>query len=292
MRGFMIALLSVGGVVFFSFCLFISSNLCMFWVFLELGTLSLVPLFFLNSHTSVLDSLFSYLIVSSMSSTFMICGFLFEGVYLLSFLGFLIKFGVFPFFGWVYNVILGSNWFVMWGFSTVLKSSFLFLSFFMSSGKGALLDTLLCSITFMFLATLFWVYSYSWVHFWCHMMISSSAAFVAISMVCSLASLLHLFFVYLLWASLVLSFFYKCGSYVTWKGGVWFLYGVLLISFPLSFSVVYKFLMSLSIFSCSFLVLFCWVIYSVSEQLFLVSFMVNSGLPRASFGCVGGFLME
>nr|WSP01981.1 NADH dehydrogenase subunit 2 [Creptotrematina aguirrepequenoi] len=283
MRGFMIALLSVGGVVFFSFCLFISSNLCMFWVFLELGTLSLVPLFFLNSHTSVLDSLFSYLMVSSVSSSLMVCGFLFENIYFCVPLGFLMKFGIFPFFGWVYNVVLGSNWFVMWGFSTFLKSSFLFFSYFMSSG-GTLMLSVLCSLTFMILSVLFWVYSYSWVHFWCHMMISSSAAFVAISMVCSLASLLHLFFVYLLWASLVLSFFYKCGSYVTWKGGVWFLYGVLLISFPLSFSVVYKFLMSLSIFSCSFLVFFCWVIYSVSEQLFLVSFMVNSGLPRASFG--------
>nr|WSP01993.1 NADH dehydrogenase subunit 2 [Wallinia sp. URM-2015] len=277
MRGFLIALLSMSGLMVFSLCLFMSSNLCMFWVFLELGTLSLVPLFFLYSHNHMLEGLFSYLVVSSMSSSIIMCGFLFEGIYFFVILGFMMKFGIFPFFGWIYNVVLNSNWFVMWGFSTFLKSSFLFFPYFMSSGGSGMLK-ILCGITFMLLAILFWLYSYSWAHSWCHMMISSSVALMAMSTVCSMSDLLYLFFIYFSWSSFVLFFFYNQDSHMVWKGGVWFLYMVLLVSFPLSISVFYKFMMGLNIFSCSLLVFFCWVLYSISEQLFLVSFIYTSGV--------------
>lgn len=154
MRGFLISLLSIRGIILFSFCLFLSKGLSIFWVFLELGALSLVPLFFIHQHSSVLDSLFSYLIISRVSSTLIICGFLFDSLYIFVLFGFLVKFGIFPFFGWVYNVILGSNWFVIWGFSTFLKSSFLFFSYFMSLGGMLFLKTL-CSLTFLFLTILF-----------------------------------------------------------------------------------------------------------------------------------------
>ncbi|KAF6771657.1 hypothetical protein AHF37_09706 [Paragonimus kellicotti] len=72
MWGYLLGLVSVAGVVFFSSCLFLRDGLRMFWLFLELRTLSLVPSFFLRLGGGVLDALFSYLIVSGVSSSLMI----------------------------------------------------------------------------------------------------------------------------------------------------------------------------------------------------------------------------
>lgn len=99
MHGYLLSFLSLLGVVFFSVCLFFSRNLSFFWLFLELGTLSLVPSFFLFRGDSVFGSLFSYLIVSGVSSSLIVCGLLFEGLLSLVVFGLLVKFGVFPFFG-------------------------------------------------------------------------------------------------------------------------------------------------------------------------------------------------
>ncbi len=109
MRGYITRGVSICAVLVFCACLFMADGFSLFWLFLELATLSLVPAFFLRRDSKCLDSLFSYLVVSSISSSFIVCGFLFEGVLGFMLLGFLIKFGVFPFFGWVYKVVLGSK---------------------------------------------------------------------------------------------------------------------------------------------------------------------------------------
>lgn len=109
MRGYFISGLSLLGVIFFSVCLFLRDNLSFFWLYLELGTLSLVPSFFLYRGVSTLDRLFSYLIVSRISSSLIVCGLLFEGFLILVVLGLFVKFGLFPFFGWIYRVMTGSN---------------------------------------------------------------------------------------------------------------------------------------------------------------------------------------
>ena len=119
-----------------------------------MATLSLIPSFFLRRDSNSLDSLFSYLVVSRISSSFIVCGLLFEGVFGFLFLGFLIKFGIFPFFGWVYKVVIGANWVVVWGFSTLLKRPFLFLCYFLRSSGRPLLNILVV-LTFLFLSLLF-----------------------------------------------------------------------------------------------------------------------------------------
>ena len=113
MRGYLVSFLSLVGVVGFSFCLFFSSNLSFFWLFLELGTLCLIPSFFLYGGLGGLSRLFKYLVVSGVSSSLIVCGLLYEGLFVFMVLGLLVKFGIFPFFGWVYKVITGSNWFVV-----------------------------------------------------------------------------------------------------------------------------------------------------------------------------------
>lgn len=99
MRGYFTSGVSLGAVSLFCLCLFLSDNLLMVWLFLELATLSLVPTFFLRREDCCLDSLFSYLVISRISSSFIVCGLLFEGVLGFMLLGFVIKFGLFPFFG-------------------------------------------------------------------------------------------------------------------------------------------------------------------------------------------------
>lgn len=131
MRGLILSVFSVACVVFFSAVLFFSDKLLMFWLFLELATLGLIPSFFLYLDRGVLGGLFSYIIISGVSSSLIICGLLFDGFFILSVLGLFVKFGLFPFLGWVYVVVVRSNWLVVWGLSTALKRAFLFFSFFL-----------------------------------------------------------------------------------------------------------------------------------------------------------------
>lgn len=110
MRGYLLSALRLCGVIFFSLCLFISRNLSFFWLYLELSTLRLVPSFFLYRNSFTLEALFSYLIVSRVSSSLIVCGLLSERLLFLVLVGLLVKFGLFPFFGWVYVVLIKSNW--------------------------------------------------------------------------------------------------------------------------------------------------------------------------------------
>lgn len=62
--------------------------------------------------------------------------------------------------------------------------------------------------------------------------------------------------------------------------GVCFLFCFLLVSYPLSVSVFYKLLMGSCIFSCSFGVFFLWVLYSLSEQFYLIKFVIGEEIPK------------
>nr|YP_010505936.1 NADH dehydrogenase subunit 2 [Paragonimus skrjabini miyazakii]UXE35008.1 NADH dehydrogenase subunit 2 [Paragonimus skrjabini miyazakii] len=274
MWGYLLGSISIGGVVFFASCLFLSDGLSMFWLFLELSALSLVPSFFLRLGGSVLEALFNYLVVSSISSSLMICGFLYDSLLFLCFLGLLIKFGVFPFQGWIYKVLLGSGWVVVWGFSVFLKIPFLFLCFFLGSG-GSFFLNVSCVLSFFLLSGLFWCYSLSWCHCWCHMMLSSSAVLMAMSISGSADALFYLFVVYGLWGSLVVLFFSYLENMGLLSVGAYFMFLMLLISLPISFSVFYKLWMAASVYFCYFPVFVAWCVYSVSEQLFLVSWLIK-----------------
>lgn len=98
---------------FFSFCLLLRNKLSFFWLFMELCTLRLVPSFFISYNRYSLGGLFRYLIVSSVASSFIVSGVLIENFLFMSLIGFFIKFGIFPFFGWVYSVMLGTKLFVV-----------------------------------------------------------------------------------------------------------------------------------------------------------------------------------
>uniref|UniRef100_A0AAU7N3N5 NADH dehydrogenase subunit 2 n=1 Tax=Dollfustrema vaneyi TaxID=438518 RepID=A0AAU7N3N5_9TREM len=292
--GFLVGVLSVLGLFLFSIFLFFESNLCLSWFFLELASISFIPLFFCVGSSVNLVSLFYYLIISGVSSGLLLSGILFEECVFFLVLGLLVKFGVFPFFGWVYSVIGGVNWLAVWGFTTLLKIPFILICFFLVVGLSwSNFIIFLCSVSCFFLSVLFWVFSANWSFCWCHMMLSSSSVLVSLSFSgCSFDSLFYIFLLYFVWASLVIYFFYWCTSFESGSDNYFyflFYYCFLLLTFPISFPIFYKVLVCVSVFSCGLFFLTCWLLYSISEQLYFVfsacGFFNQKGCPSV-FGLV------
>lgn len=282
MRGYFIFFFRLSGLLVFSVLLFSSRNLFIAWLFLELCVLFLVPMFFLKSESLNLCGLFKYLIVSSVSSSFLISGILFESFLFFVVLGLLIKFGVFPFLGWVYSVVKKSNWHVVWGLSTFLKVPFFIFPFFLM-GVGSWIIYILCRTTFILLSLLFWVYTVRWRTCWCHIMLSSRASLVAMSCGQELVRLLPFFLVYFIWSRLCLFFICSQEDFILLNPWSCFMFIFFLVSFPFSFSIFYKLLRAGYMFSCYFYVFACWVVYTISEQFYLLKFLVDTKIPRSMF---------
>nr|ACB31854.1 NADH dehydrogenase subunit 2 [Opisthorchis viverrini] len=289
MRGVLLG--GFGGVClfWFSISLFSSDNLLLFWLFLELASLSLIPFYFLDSESGVLGGLFSYVVVSGVSSSLVVCGLLFDDFMIFLVVGLLLKFGLFPFMGWVYIVLVCSNWLVVWGISTILKSSFLSFSFLLSGGWDVVLVGVCCFITFIFVGGAFWLYTYGWVHYWGHVMISSSASLVMMSVEISADLLLCVFIFYFLWATAVIVLLSRLSSGVEFRFNSYFFLVFLLVSFPGSVAVFYKLLMGFCIYSCGLMIFLSWVFCSISEQFYLIKCLVGAGLPRTEWGACVSF---
>nr|WCH58146.1 NADH dehydrogenase subunit 2 [Holostephanus sp. FJ-2023] len=281
------SLIGFSGFSLFSICLLLSEDLIFFWLFLELSGLCLMPCFFMSVGVSSFISLFTYIVVSSISSSMMLMGVLYSDLIFFFIVGLLIKFGVFPFIGWLYIVILNTNWLVTWCISTLSKVPFVFICFFLSGllGASSLWLSVLGCITLLFLALVFWLYTYSWRGCWTHMMISSSVLLVIMSFCLSLDLLVAAFIVYVCWCSFVI-FYLSLSGFSSMMGFSFsdyiliLLYVFLLISTPVSLSLFYKLIMSYCAFSCGLLVLVCWVVYSVSEQFYLIKFLVSACVPK------------
>lgn len=79
-RGVFISFISVLGLLLFCVLMFMADRVSLFWLFLELCTLSLIPAFFVSRGCSLLVGLFRYIVVSSISSSLILCGVLCEGL--------------------------------------------------------------------------------------------------------------------------------------------------------------------------------------------------------------------
>lgn len=98
--------------VFFCLCCALVDTFIGFWVFLELMGMSIIPAFFYNRGESVegfYRSLFTYIVMSRLSSVMLVSGIILEDLYMFILFGFVIKFGLFPFSLWVYRVFSGRN---------------------------------------------------------------------------------------------------------------------------------------------------------------------------------------
>ncbi|VDO02744.1 unnamed protein product, partial [Rodentolepis nana] len=94
-------------MIFFSF--FFSVLFCIFCRIVDrlLCGLSIIPRYFCVSDSNVsgfYKSLLTYLVISGLSSVFIVTGILLVDLYYFVFFGFVMKFGLFPFSLWVYRV--------------------------------------------------------------------------------------------------------------------------------------------------------------------------------------------
>lgn len=66
--------------------------------------------------------------------------------------------------------------------------------------------------------------------------------------------------------------------------GVSLLFVLLFLSFPLSFSLFYKLVRGVCIYACRFGIFLSWVVYRISEQFYLFSFLLGVRVPRGDAG--------
>nr|AFI44210.1 NADH dehydrogenase subunit 2 [Schistosoma japonicum] len=256
-----------------------SGDLLTFWLLLELCSIVVIPCFYWNDNISALsqvDGLLYYLLATSISSSLILVGILFPGIFFFFFLVFFLKFGVFPFIFWVYQVFTSSkSWIICWCISTVLKFPVLYISFFVGQFNISL-AIFLSSLGILISGVLVWVNSINWFAVWCYMMVSSSNVIVCLSVDCSFFNLLIVYLVYFIWSSGVI--FYLSSFY----GGV-FGYVVWLIAIPLSFALYYKIYVSYLLIGLGWVFVFFWVLYSFLEQFYLFKWLVSSTVPKSTW---------
>nr|QXU59602.1 NADH dehydrogenase subunit 2 [Schistocephalus solidus] len=269
-----------GDLVFFSFflstlfCLFcgLVDSLLGFWVFLELAGLSIVPCFFYSGgfdNINFYGSLLVYIVMSGISSVFLVSGVLFYSLYYLVLVGFIIKLGLFPFLVWIYYVFSSSNWYFILLVSVILKFPVLFFSFLLQE-RGACEQFLYidCFLTIMFCSIFFWLYSLSWEFIWCHMSLSSVSTLLIACFCVDFSYTLFVYCYYSIWAVFCVCYFF----YLKQLGGVkesFWLFCFLLLITPLSLPLFYKLSVCVSIIYSSLYLLVVWSLYSLSEQIFL-----------------------
>ena len=155
----MSSVIGVLGFSLFTVCLVLREDLVFFWLFLELSGLCLIPCFFCLDVGFV--RLFTYIVVSRISSSMLLAGLLYGDLLVFFILGLVIKFGVFPFMGWLYVVLLDVNWLVIWCISGLGKFSFVFICYFLSGLLGWVYNWLvfLRVVSLFVLSFLFWLYT-------------------------------------------------------------------------------------------------------------------------------------
>nr|UFQ88368.1 NADH dehydrogenase subunit 2 [Caulobothrium sp. LRP 10376] len=245
-------------------------NLLSFWVFLELCGMSLIPAFFYSSNSSLqgfYSSLLSYVVMSGLSSVFLVSGIIISDLYFFIVLGFIIKFGLFPFSLWVYRVFSGSNWVFIFLLSVVMKFPILFFCYLLQNDYTTLIygD---CVFTIVMCGCFLWFFSQSWEFIWCHMSLSSVSTLLVACFCSDFSFSLFIYFYYFLWASLCIVYFSFLNDSDSVKNSFW-VYCFLLLITPLSLPLFYKLSVCLAILYSSVYVLLVWCVYSFSEQFFL-----------------------
>lgn len=265
-------------LIFFSFffsilfCIFcrLVDNLIRFWVFLELGGLSIIPRFFCISNSKIsgfYSSLLTYLVVSRLSSVFIVSGILFFSLYIFIFLGFMLKFGLFPFSLWVYYVFRKSKWFYIFCLRVVLKFPILFFSFLFQN-VWLYIVFCDCGLTILWCCFMFWFFRFNWNFIWCHMSLSSVSTLLVACFCCDINLCFFIYVYYFFWSSFCILYFYYIAGDNGYISRFW-VYCFLLLVTPISLPLFYKLGVCVAIFYSSIYLLLSWRLYRFSEQFFL-----------------------
>lgn len=155
--------LSLFGFSFiFSLCFilfrFLSDNLVGFWVFLELAGLAIIPSLFIKPPTETqlfYNSLLHYVVMSGLSSVLLISGIIMANLYWLLLLGFIVKFGIFPFKFWIYHIFSRGSWHFIFLMRVVMKAPILLACYFLQSSACLRFLFIDCGITVLLCSILF-----------------------------------------------------------------------------------------------------------------------------------------
>ena len=256
--------------IFFCFCCSLVDKFIRFWIFLELCGISLIPAFFYNGGKRVegfYRSLLCYVIMSGLSSVFLVTGIIIRELYIFVILGFLLKFGLFPFSLWVYRVFSGSNWLFIFLLRVILKFPIIFFCFLLQS-DFILLVYLDCFMTILMCSAFFWIFSNSWEYIWCHISLSSVSTLLVACFCSDFRLCLFIFFYYSVWSLFCICYFYWLGISSGSVGSFW-VYCFLLLITPVSLPLFYKLSVCAAIVYSSVYILLVWCVYRFSEQFFL-----------------------
>nr|YP_009327976.1 NADH dehydrogenase subunit 2 [Cladotaenia vulturi]APC62896.1 NADH dehydrogenase subunit 2 [Cladotaenia vulturi] len=265
----------VFSILFCVCCSFVDSLLGL-WVFMELGGLSIVPVFFYIDGLSLYgfySSLLSYIVMSSLSSVFIISGFLFYNLYYFVFWGFAVKFGLFPFMFWVYQVFNNSNWNFIFCLSIIMKFPILFFCFLLQSDY-LFIVYVDCFFTILTCSFLIWFFSCNWTNIWGHISLVSVATLMVVCFCSDVWLCYFVYIYYFLWGTLCIVYFSVVDDYEELNNYFWVFCFLLLVT-PVSLPLFYKLSVCLCIVHSSFYLLFSWCLYSFSEQFFLYKLASN-----------------
>nr|QDO72069.1 NADH dehydrogenase subunit 2 [Schistosoma haematobium] len=249
-----------------------SGDILMFWLFLEFCSLSMIPCLLQCSNLNVGDSLLMYIFAISISSSLMLVGLLYCDFFFFFLVGFMIKFGVFPFIIWIYSVFINScSWIVCWCISILMKISLLGVSYFIYGYDSFIFE--LCAILgLLFSGLMFWLYSLSWFSVWAHMVVGSSSIMFYVLNLLGVDKFIFIFILYMIWGSGVLIYFSMFNGFVGYL--IW------LISIPFSFSFIYKVIYTYYLVDLSVYILLFWFIYCFLEQLYLFKWLASNRVVK------------
>nr|YP_007889815.1 NADH dehydrogenase subunit 2 [Taenia twitchelli]BAN15647.1 NADH dehydrogenase subunit 2 [Taenia twitchelli] len=266
-----IVIFSIIFSIFFSFMCCLVDSMLGFWVFLELGSLSLIPSFFCNlgySYYNFYSSILCYVIMSGLSSILLISGIMINSLYYFIFFGFSVKFGLFPFMFWVYRVFSISNWVFIFLLSVIMKFPVLFFCFLyeISDVSFVFID---CFFTIFVCCFLIWFFSFSWEYIWCHISLSSVSTLIVACFSSSVDICFFIYWYYFLWSSLTIYYLSVISDISDFNSYYFWCFCFLLLVTPISMPLFYKLSVCIGVIYSSIYVLFVWSIYSFSEQFFL-----------------------
>ena len=247
-------------------------DILMFWLFLEFCRLSMIPCLLQCRKFKVDDRLLRYIFAIRISSSLMLVGLLYCDFFFFFLVGFMIKFGVFPFIIWIYSVFIKRcRWIVCWCISILMKISLLGVSYFIYGYDSFIFE--LCVVLGLFFSGLmFWLYSLRWFSVWAHMVIGSSSVMFYVLNLLGVDKFVFMFILYMIWGRGVLIYFRMFNGFVGYL--IW------LISIPFSFSFIYKVIYRYYLANLRMYVLLFWFIYCFLEQLYLFKWLASNRVVK------------
>lgn len=262
--------------IFFCTMSGLADNLVKFWMFLELGSLSLIPRFFLIKDSRVYGfyrSLLSYIIMSGLSSVFLVSGLIFDSLYYFIFVGFIVKLGLFPFSFWVYRVFRERKWNFIFLLRVIMKFPVLFFCF-LYSNECLSLVYVDCFLTIFMCSRLIWLLRFKWEYIWGHISLSSVSTLVVRCFCSEIEICYFIYFYYAVWSIGCLAFLAKLDDREQFSNMFW-LYCFLLLVTPVSVPLFYKLAVCYGILYSTLYILLIWCLYRLSEQFFLYKLRSN-----------------